>query len=76
MFRGLMGTKREWVMKEMVENFEYLFQKFGIIPNFSSHASVGRSQPPFLTTMILDTYKTFNNGNGSLSPLKVLGNFF
>src|SRR3990167_9682857 len=75
MFRGLMGTKREWIMKDMIENFEYLFQKFGIIPNFSSHASVGRSQPPFLTTMILDTYKTFNNGNGSLSPLKILGNF-
>lgn len=73
-FRGLMGTRKEWVMREMIENFEYLFQKFGIIPNFSSHASVGRSQPPFLTTMILDTYKTFNNGNGSLSPLKILGN--
>ncbi len=72
-FRGLMGTKKEWVMKEMIENFEYLFQKLGIIPNFSSHASIGRSQPPFLTTMILDTYKTFNNGNGSLSPLKMLG---
>ena len=76
MFRGLMGTKREWVMKEMIGNFEYLFQKFGIIPNFSSHASVGRSQPPFLTTMILDIYKTFNNGNGALSPLKILRNFF
>jgi len=75
MFRGLMGTKREWIMKDMIENFEYLFQKFGIIPNFSSHASVGRSQPPFLTTMILDIYKTFNNGNGALSPLKILGNF-
>src|SRR3989344_2402842 len=76
MFRGLMGTKREWVMKEMIGNFEYLFQKFGIIPNFSSHASVGRSQPPFLTTMILDTYKTFNNENGLLSPFKILRNFF
>ncbi len=75
MFRGLMGTKREWVMKEMIENFEYLFERFGIIPNFSSHASMGRSQPPFLTTMILDAYKTFNNGNGSLSPLKIIGNF-
>jgi len=75
MFRGLMGTEREWIMKDMIENFEYLFQKFGIIPNFNSHASMGRSQPPFLTTMILDAYKTFNNGNGSLSPLKIIGNF-
>lgn len=76
MFKGLAGTEREWVMKDMIENFEYLFDRFGIIPNFNSHASVGRSQPPFLTTMILDAYKTFNNGNGSLSPLKILGDFF
>lgn len=76
MFKGLAGTKREWVMKDMIENFEYLFDRFGIIPNFNSHASVGRSQPPFLTTMILDAYKTFNNGNGYLSPLKILRDFF
>src|SRR3989344_421976 len=74
-FRGLMGTKREWVMREMVENFAYFFEKYGIIPNFSSHASVGRSQPPFLTSMILDAYKTFNNGNRARSTLSILASF-
>lgn len=54
--RGLIGTKREWVLKDMVENFIYIFEKFGIIPNFNAPASMGRSQPPFLTSMILDTY--------------------
>lgn len=56
MFRGLMGTKREWLMKEMVENFAYLFKTFQIIPNFSAPASMGRSQPPFFSSMILEAY--------------------
>ena len=72
-FRGLMGTKKEWIMKEMVENFTYLFDKYGIIPNFNSHASAGRSQPPFLSSMILDVYKTFNNGNHSRSKMRAVG---
>jgi alpha,alpha-trehalase len=56
MFRGLLGTNREWLMKEMVENFIYLFKTFHIIPNFSAPASMGRSQPPFFSSMIMDTY--------------------
>jgi alpha,alpha-trehalase len=59
MFRGLMGTKREWLMKSMVNNFIYLFQTHGIIPNFTAPVSMGRSQPPFLTSMILDTYNGY-----------------
>lgn len=58
-FRGLMKTDREWVLKEMVNNFVYLFEKYGIIPNFSSFASTGRSQPPFFTSMILDIYNGY-----------------
>lgn len=56
MFRGLIRTKREWIMKSMVDNFIYLYNKYGIIPNFNSPASTGRSQPPFFTSMILDTF--------------------
>lgn len=56
MFRGLMGTKREWILKNMVDNFAYLFEKYGIIPNFNAPASMGRSQPPFFSSMILDAY--------------------
>lgn len=58
MFRGLMGTKRQWLMKEQVENFLYLFNKYRIVPNFNAPASMGRSQPPFLSSMIMDTYFT------------------
>lgn len=55
-FRGLIKTKREWLLRSMVDNFIYLYEKYGIIPNFNSPASTGRSQPPFFTSMILDTY--------------------
>jgi alpha,alpha-trehalase len=64
MFKGLMGTKREWLMAEMVENFIYLFNTFHLIPNFSAPGSMGRSQPPFFSSMVLDTYlKRLNPNN-------------
>lgn len=56
MFKGLIRTRHEWLLKSMVNNFIYLYDKYGIIPNFNSPASTGRSQPPFFTSMILDTY--------------------
>ncbi len=58
MFRGLMGTKRQTIMKDMVNNFIYLFHKFHIIPNFSAPASINHSQPPFFSSMIMDAYLT------------------
>lgn len=58
MFKGLMGTKRQALMRDMVGNFAHLFNTLGFIPNFNAPASLGRSQPPFLTSMILDTYVT------------------
>ncbi len=58
MFRGLMGTTRQSLMKKMVNNFTYLYGKYKIIPNFNAPASINRSQPPFLSSMILDSYFT------------------
>lgn len=65
MFRGLMGTKRERLMKSMVNNFIYIFNKYQIIPNFNAPGGINRSQPPFLSSMILDTYLTPLNRNNS-----------
>ena len=59
MFRGLMGTGRETILKDMVDNFIYLYERYHIIPNFNAPASMGRSQPPFLSSMILDAYAMF-----------------
>ena len=76
MFRGLMGTKRQWIMKEMVNNFMYLFEKYGVIPNFNAPVSLGRSQPPFLTTMILDTYFCALDGAGKGFREKLFSRYF
>ncbi|OGE18797.1 hypothetical protein A2871_01840 [Candidatus Daviesbacteria bacterium RIFCSPHIGHO2_01_FULL_41_23] len=56
-FQGLNGTKRSWVMKSMIENFMYLYEKYHLIPNFNAESSLGRSQPPFFTSMILETFE-------------------
>ena len=58
MFKGLIGTRRQSLMKKMVKNFLYLYNKYRIIPNFNAPASINRSQPPFLTSMIIDAYLT------------------
>src|SRR5258708_33317025 len=64
MFKGLMGTTREWLMPEMIENFIYLFKQFHLVPNFSAPGSIGRSQPPFFSSMIMDIYlKNLNPTN-------------
>src|SRR5438309_4229372 len=55
-FRGVLGTKREWIIPDMVENFIYIFKKYNIIPNFSHPEALGRSQAPLLTSMIFDAY--------------------
>ncbi|CAN5197612.1 alpha,alpha-trehalase TreF [soil metagenome] len=56
MFKALMGTKRQPLMRDMVGNFVHLFNTLGFIPNFNAPASLGRSQPPFLSSMIMDIY--------------------
>ena len=61
MFRGILGTQNDWVVPSMVENFVYLFKKYHIIPNFTHSEALGRSQPPLLTSMILDAYNVIIN---------------
>ncbi len=72
MFKGLIRTKHEWLLRSMVDNFMYLYQKYGIIPNFNSPASIGRSQPPLLTSMILDTYNGYYFAYRGKNPFKKL----
>lgn len=68
MFRGIMGTRRQWLMREMIDNFIYLFNTYQIIPNFNAPASVNRSQPPFLSSMILDNYLVPLNDKNPYRP--------
>lgn len=68
MFKGLIRTRHEKLMRSMVDNFIYLYENYGIIPNFNSPASIGRSQPPLLTSMILDTYNRYYFAHKGLNP--------
>ncbi len=71
-FQGLLGTKREWVVPEMVQNFLYLFKKYHIIPNLSHPEALGRSQAPFLTSMILDAYEVLSRDRRVSTRMKRL----
>ncbi|HVZ66848.1 MAG TPA: trehalase family glycosidase [Patescibacteria group bacterium] len=72
MFKGLLRTRHEWITRSMVDNFIYLYEKYGIIPNFNSPASIGRSQPPFLTSMIFDAYNRYYYSYRGMNPFKKL----
>src|SRR5437660_4284801 len=44
MFRGIVATKRDWLLPKMVDNYIYLLNEFGIIPNANKWAFLDRSQ--------------------------------
>ncbi|HVQ43537.1 MAG TPA: trehalase family glycosidase [Candidatus Saccharimonadia bacterium] len=54
--QGLMGTPREYRVRGMVDNLLSLMQRFQVIPNSGRFYMTGRSQPPFLTSFIMEAY--------------------
>ncbi len=57
MVQGLWGTDREYMVKDITDNLLYLMQRFGVIPNSGRMYHTGRSQPPFLTTLIRQVFE-------------------
>lgn len=49
---GLQISKRMDMVQNMVDNFSYLIDTFGYIPNGNRTYFLGRSQPPFFSCMI------------------------
>ncbi len=49
---GLKVSKRIDMMQNMVDNFSYLIDKFGYMPNGNRTYFLGRSQPPFYASMV------------------------
>lgn len=60
MVQGLLDADHEKIVKGILEDLTSLFKKFGVIPNASRTYLTGRSQPPFLSTLIWDIYTTYN----------------
>jgi neutral trehalase len=59
MAQALLDGKHKELVVGMLENLLFTFERFKIIPNASRTYLMGRSQPPFLTSFILDVYKTY-----------------
>ncbi len=49
---GLQVSKHTDIIENMVNNFAYLINEFGFIPNGNRSYYLGRSQPPFFALMI------------------------
>ena len=56
--RGLLRDNRPELAKGMVENFFYEIEHYGGVLNANRTYYLGRSQPPFLTSMILAVYQS------------------
>lgn len=68
----LKGDKESIILaKGQIDNFEYLLKEFNFIPNFSDVISLNRSQPPFLSTMILTIYKKTQDKEWLRSKIEV-----
>ena len=49
---GLQVSGRMDMIKNMINNFSYLIDRFGYIPNGNRTYFLGRSQPPFFSSMV------------------------
>lgn len=58
---GLIESKKVSLAKGMVDNFAYLYKRFGIIPSRNRFYNLGISQTPFLTSMILEIFQVAKN---------------
>lgn len=59
MVQGMLDHEHKDLVIGVLNNLLFLFERFKIIPNASRTYLMGRSQPPLLTTFILEVYKTY-----------------
>ncbi len=58
--QGFMGDQeRKDLVLGMLEDLTYMFKRFHVIPNASRTYLTGRSQPPLLSTFIMDAYRAY-----------------
>jgi alpha,alpha-trehalase len=53
---GLLGTSRQRLAFGMLDNLVFLLNRFGMIPNGGRFYLTSHSQPPFLSSFIMDLY--------------------
>jgi alpha,alpha-trehalase len=60
--QGLLDEEHKELVMGMLDNLLFIFERFKVVPNASRTYLMGRSQPPFLSTFILDVYKAYKPG--------------
>jgi len=65
---GLQKAGKTEIMKDMIDNFAYLINQYGFIPNGNRSYYLTRSQPPFFTAMV--QLLTQNNPDYKISEYK------
>ncbi|USN95295.1 MAG: alpha,alpha-trehalase [Candidatus Nomurabacteria bacterium] len=61
MVQGMLNLENQALVEGILENLLSMQKRFKIIPNASRTYLMGRSQPPFLTSYILDVYNAYNH---------------
>ena len=56
MAQGLLDAGHKELVEGILEDLLYLVGRYGMVPNASRNYLTGRSQPPLLTSFILDVY--------------------
>jgi alpha,alpha-trehalase len=56
---GMMNPEHKELVLGIIDNLIFMQNKYKIIPNASRTYLMGRSQPPFLSSFILDAYETY-----------------
>lgn len=67
---GLVLSGRVKLAKDILENFRYIFSKYGLMLARNRRDSLGRTQPPLFTSMIFEVYEAENDKqwlNGMIS---------
>lgn len=57
--KGLALQGREELVKNCADNMLYMVEKYGFMPNANRTYYLNRSQPPFLSMLVKDTYTLF-----------------
>lgn len=66
MVQGMLNPGHKELVMGILEDLFSLHERFGIIPNASRTYLTSRSQPPFLTSFIVDIYRAYNPGKSWL----------
>lgn len=66
MVQGMQDAEHEQLVRGILEDLLALFSRFKVIPNASRTYLMGRSQPPFLTSFIIEVHKAYHPGEAWL----------